>query len=122
MKRILIVDDSTTDRVSLRKILTGGGYDVLEAADAEQGITLAKSEQPDAILMDIVMPGKNGFEATRSLSRDPQTQHIPIIMVSSKTERPDTARASMNGARAYIFKPARSADVLARLAGVGCKS
>ena len=105
MAKILIVDDSPTELHVLTKILQQGGHEALTAADGESGIATAKSQGPDAILMDVVMPGLNGFQATRKLSRDPKTQHIPVLMVTTKDQETDRVWGMRQGAKGYITKP-----------------
>ncbi len=89
MATILIVEDSQTERQVLRKMLERGGHLVIAATDGVEGIAMARQNKPDLILMDVVMPGQNGFQTTRQLSRDPATQHIPIIIVTTKDQETD---------------------------------
>jgi len=89
MAKILIVDDSPTETYKLTNILERNGFSVLSADSGEQGVNLAKDEQPDVVLMDIVMPGLNGFQATRQLSRSKETKHIPVIIVTAKNQQAD---------------------------------
>lgn len=105
MAKILIVDDSDTQLYQLRKILEAAGHEVISAGDGEQGITMAESEQPDLILMDIVMPGLNGFQATRKISKNPATAAIPVIFVTTKDQETDRIWGMRQGAAAYITKP-----------------
>lgn len=105
MPRILIVDDSPTETFRFKEILTKHGHDVLEATNGADGVTLAKAELPDLILMDVVMPGVNGFQATRQISRDETTKHIPIIIVSTKDQATDRVWGKRQGARDYLTKP-----------------
>ena len=105
MAHILIVDDSATERHFLKSLLLENGYDISLAETAEQGIEIAKSKRPDLILMDVVMPGMNGFQATRCLTKTPETANIPILMVSTKSDQTDQVWASRQGAKAYITKP-----------------
>lgn len=105
MAHILIVDDSPTERHFLKSVLTENGYDISLAENAEQGIEMAMSEHPDLILMDVVMPGMNGFQATRFLTKSPKTADIPVLMVSTKSDQTDQVWASRQGAKAYITKP-----------------
>ena len=88
---VLIVDDSPTEMHVIRGILEKGGYRVITAVDGESGVAEAKHSKPDLILMDVVMPGLNGFQATRQLSRNPETSEIPIIMVTTKGQETDRA-------------------------------
>ncbi len=104
-KTILIVDDSATDRQLLIRILKEHPYTLITAETGEEAISLSESHQPDCILMDVVMPAMNGFEATRHLKKTASTQHIPVIMVSSKDQEIDKVWSQKQGARAYITKP-----------------
>jgi len=103
--RILIVDDSPTEMFKLTGMLEKHGHVVLKAENGADGVALARQEKPDAVLMDIVMPGLNGFQATRQLSKDPETNHIPVIMVTTKDQETDMVWAKRQGAKAYITKP-----------------
>ena len=105
MARILIVDDSPTETFRFREILLRHGHDVLEATNGADGISLARAEQPQLILMDVVMPGMNGFQATRQLSRGAETKHIPIVIVSTKDQETDRVWGRRQGARDYLTKP-----------------
>ncbi|EPJ7195459.1 response regulator [Acinetobacter baumannii] len=105
MARILIVDDSPTETFRFKEILTKHGYDVLEASNGADGVTLAKAEQPDLVLMDVVMPGVNGFQATRQITRDEDTKHIPVVIVSTKDQATDRVWGKSQGAIDYLIKP-----------------
>ena len=105
MTRILIVDDSPTETFRFKEILTKHGYDVLEASNGADGVTLAKAEQPDLVLMDVVMPGVNGFQATRQTTRDEDTKHIPVVIVSTKDQATDRVWGKRQGAIDYLIKP-----------------
>lgn len=105
MSRVLIIDDSATERHVFTTWLTGMGHTVFEASDAETGMALAIQQRPDAILMDVILPGKNGFEATRALRKNPATQTIPILIVSSKNQPSDLMWGKKQGAAAYLPKP-----------------
>ncbi|EOG8372638.1 PleD family two-component system response regulator [Acinetobacter baumannii] len=105
MARILIVDDSPTETFRFKEILTKHGYDVLEASNGADGVTLAKAEQPDLVLMDVVMPGVNGFQATRQITRDEDTKHIPVGIVSTKDQATDRVWGKRQGAIDYLIKP-----------------
>jgi len=119
IKKILIVDDSAIDRKVLCDLLQRHGYRVITAEDGEQGIALAHSEYPDLILMDVVMPGINGFEATRTLSRDPATRHIPIVICSSKQQETDRLWGIRQGAHAYFTKPVDAKQLLDGISALG---
>lgn len=105
MARILIVDDSPTETFRFKEILTKHGYDVLEASNGADGVTLAKAEQHDLVLMDVVMPGVNGFQATRQITRDEDTKHIPVVIVSTKDQATDRVWGKRQGAIDYLIKP-----------------
>ncbi|ENU81459.1 MULTISPECIES: response regulator [Acinetobacter] len=105
MARILIVDDSPTETFRFKEILTKHGYEVLDASNGADGVTLAESALPDLILMDVVMPGVNGFQATRQITRAEKTKHIPIIIVSTKDQATDRVWGKRQGARDYLTKP-----------------
>lgn len=105
IRKVLVIDDSSTDRAAIGAILARHGYRVMFAHDGEEGVALARTEFPDLILMDVVMPGMNGFQATRTLARDPLTRHIPIVICSSKGEETDRLWGMRQGAHAYVVKP-----------------
>jgi twitching motility two-component system response regulator PilH len=115
MTRVLIVDDSPTETHVLRTMLEKHGHQVSVAQTGEDGIRLAKEAAPDVILMDIVMPGVNGFQATRKLSKDPATSAIPIVMISTKDQDTDRIWAKRQGAKDYITKPVTEADLLSKI-------
>ncbi len=102
---VLVVDDSPTDLHLLNGYLENNGYKTLNAASGEEALQTASSEQPDLILMDVVMPGMNGFEATRSLAKNPETRDIPVIVVTSKQQETDKIWAMRQGARDFVSKP-----------------
>ena len=112
MARILIVDDSQTERAALTALLEQHGHQVMTATDGQSGVESAKAHRPEIILMDVVMPGLNGFQATRKISNDPATSHIPIIMVSTKDQETDKVWGTRQGARAYLVKPVEEQDLL----------
>lgn len=118
VKKILIIDDSPTERYILTEILNRGGYQVITAENGEEGIARAYSEQPDLILMDVVMPGLNGYQATRTLSRNEQTKHIPIIVCSSKSQETDKIWGLRQGALDYLTKPVDGAELLSKIAAL----
>lgn len=115
MARILIIEDSPTDTRVFSQMLERGGHTVRAAASAEDGIAVAEAELPDLILMDVILPGMSGFQATRSLSRSPRTQHIPIIIVSTKGMETDRVWGLRQGAKDYVVKPPAEADLLGRI-------
>lgn len=118
MARILIVDDSPTEVYKLATMLEKNGHQVLKADNGADGVALAKKELPDAILMDIVMPGLNGFQATRQLTRDPETSHIPVVIVTTKDQETDKVWGKRQGARGYLTKPVEEAVLVRTLADV----
>lgn len=105
MLRVLIIDDSPTEVYKLTTILEKNGYSVEVAETGEQGLEMAQNSPPDLILMDVVMPGLNGFQATRQLSRSPETADVPVVIVSTKDQATDKVWGMRQGARAYLVKP-----------------
>ena len=105
MPLVLIVDDSPTEVHVIRAALEKNGYQTMSAESGEAGIEMARDNKPDLILMDVVMPGLNGFQATRLLGRDPQTASIPMIMVTTKNQKTDRIWGMRQGAVDYIVKP-----------------
>lgn len=103
--KVLVVEDSPTDLHLLNGYLENNGYSTISATSGEEALKMAGSEHPDLILMDVVMPGMNGFQATRSLSRDPATKDIPVIVITSKQQETDKIWAMRQGARDFISKP-----------------
>ncbi|MCK5719151.1 MAG: response regulator [Thiomargarita sp.] len=112
MAHILIVDDSATDVSVIKKILDSKGYTVSSASNGEDGIQKAKELQPNLIIMDIIMPGLNGFQATRKIIKNPDTKSIPIVFLSSKDMESDRAWGLMTGAKEYLTKPINSEQLL----------
>jgi twitching motility two-component system response regulator PilH len=119
IRKILIVDDSPTERHVLNDMLTKSGYEVVASDNGEDAILKAKSLKPDLILMDVVMPGLNGFQATRAISRDPDTRAIPIILCTSKSQETDKIWGMRQGARDYIVKPVNRDELLEKIAAIG---
>lgn len=115
IKNVLIVDDSPTDAHVISEALTKQGFRVSQASSGEEAITKAKTEKPDLILMDVVMPGMSGFEATRAISKDPDTSHIPVIICSTKDQETDKAWGLRQGARDYIVKPVNAAALIEKI-------
>lgn len=112
MQNILIVDDSPTEIYVLKTMLERHGYAVDTALNGEDGIRTARRNRPDLILMDVVMPGINGFQATRQLSKDPETADIPIVVVTTKDQEIDRMWALRQGARDFMVKPVRERDLI----------
>ena len=115
MTRILIVDDSPTQLNGLSQVLVKNGYDIITAEDGERGVEKAVSEKPDIILMDVVMPNLNGFQATRQITRNPETSHIPVIMLTGKDQETDRVWAERQGASDYLIKPPNETDLLKKI-------
>ena len=105
MARILIVDDSPSQLLGIQRIVEKLGHTWITAEDGAQGVEVAKRELPDMVLMDVVMPNLNGFQATRQLSREPTTKHIPVILVTTKDQDTDRMWGMRQGAKAYLTKP-----------------
>jgi twitching motility two-component system response regulator PilH len=115
-QKILIVDDSPTERFYLSEFLTSHGYVVATAENGEDAIEHIRSDMPDLILMDVVMPGQNGFQATREIARNPLTEHVPIIICTSKSQETDRIWGLRQGARDYIVKPVNTKLLLQKIA------
>jgi twitching motility two-component system response regulator PilH len=111
MARILIVDDSPSQLMGIRRIVEKLGHEAITAEDGAAGVEVCKRELPDLVLMDVVMPNLNGFQATRSISKDPATQHIPVILVTTKDQDTDRVWGMRQGAKAYITKPFSESDL-----------
>ncbi|MEE8482551.1 MAG: response regulator [Acidiferrobacterales bacterium] len=105
MARILVVDDSQTMLAAAKKILEGGGHQVIVALSGEEGVEKASSEKPELIFMDLVMPGISGFEATRKITTDPETKDIPVVILTTKDQETDKVWAKRQGAVDFIAKP-----------------
>lgn len=118
VKKILVVDDSPTERHVLVQLLTQNGYEVITAENGEEGIGKAKSEMPDLVLMDVVMPGLNGYQATRTLTRDEATKHIPVIVCTTKGQETDKIWGLRQGALDYVIKPVNGEELLAKIAAI----
>jgi twitching motility two-component system response regulator PilH len=115
MPKILVVDDSPTEIFQFREMLEKLGHEVITAENGRDGVTMAISEQPDVVLMDIVMPDMNGFQATRQIARAEETKHIPEIIVSSKNQETDKVWGRRQGAKGYITKPVVQADLVSAM-------
>jgi twitching motility two-component system response regulator PilH len=119
INRILIVDDSPTERYYLTDILVKHGFTVTTAENGEEALAKVRSDKPELILMDVVMPGANGFQVTRSIARDPDMQDIPVIICSTKDQETDRIWGLRQGARDYLVKPVNPAELLAKIAALG---
>jgi len=115
MARILIVDDSPTEIHVLKTMLEKNGHEVLTAASGEEGVQTAKEEHPDLVLMDVVMPGLNGFQATRQLTKGAETADIPVIICTTKDQETDRVWGMRQGAKDYITKPVTEAGLLEKI-------
>ncbi|GAB4117448.1 MAG: twitching motility response regulator PilH [Sideroxydans sp.] len=119
IKKVLVVDDSATERHVLGELLSKQGFEVSFAESGEQGVATAKNSLPDLILMDVVMPGLNGFQATRAISKDEATQHIPIIICTTKGQETDKIWGMRQGAKDYVTKPIDAQELLGKIAALG---
>lgn len=119
IKKILVVDDSPTERFALTEVLKKHGYVVVTAENGEEAISRSAAELPDLILMDVVMPGINGYQATRTISRNESTRSIPIIMCTSKGLETDKIWGMRQGALDYLVKPVDHAALIARIKAFG---
>jgi len=119
VKKILVVDDSPTERQALMELLVKKGYEVVTAKNGEEGVAKSKSEMPGLILMDVVMPGVSGYEATRSITRAEETKHIPVIICTTRGQETDRIWGMRQGAHDYLVKPIDSQQLLAKIATFG---
>src|SRR3954470_12873211 len=117
MARILIVDDSQSQLLGLKRIVEKLGHEVISAEDGAEGVAVAKREIPDLILMDVVMPNLNGFQATRAITREATTKHIPVILVTTKDQDTDRVWGMRQGARAYLTKPFSEDELASVISG-----
>ncbi|WP_256645460.1 response regulator transcription factor [Thermomonas paludicola] len=118
MARILLIEDSPTEAAVMVQLLERNGHQVTTAGSAEDGIASCKRDQPDLVLMDIILPGMNGFQATRALTRDATTSHIPVLIISTKGLETDRVWGMRQGAKDYIVKPPREAELVARISAL----
>jgi twitching motility two-component system response regulator PilH len=119
VKDILVVDDSRTELVFLRSLLTRNGYHVRTAENAEQALLALGEQLPDLILMDVVMPGTNGFQLTRTIARHPEYGRVPVFICSSKSQETDRVWGLRQGARDYITKPVDPQVLLSKIEAMG---
>lgn len=115
VKKILIVEDSPTDRQFLLETLAKHGYQCVTAENGDEAVAKARTEKPDLILMDVVLPGTSGFQATRMITRDEQTRHIPVIMCTSKKQESDRIWGMRQGAKDYLVKPIDPKELVAKI-------
>ncbi|MEE9492154.1 MAG: response regulator [Gammaproteobacteria bacterium] len=116
MTRILIVDDSPTETHILKGMLEKNGFEIDTASNGDEGLERARAQHPDLILMDVVMPGLNGFQATRKLTKDPDTASIPVIIVTTKDQETDKLWGMRQGASDYVTKPVTENILLEKVA------
>ena len=114
INKILVVDDSATDRLYLTEILQAAGYEVSTAESGDECLIKVKENMPDLVVMDVIMPGLNGFQATRALSKNADTAHIPVIMCTGK-EVTDRAWALKQGAKECVIKPANAIELVSKI-------
>ncbi len=112
MRRILLVEDSRTQAFVTSRVLEENGYEVLIAENGEDGVTMAKHHAPDLVIMDVVMPGENGFQATRQIANNKSTERIPVVMLTSKGQVADKLWALKQGAMGYLVKPVKERKLL----------
>jgi twitching motility two-component system response regulator PilH len=116
VRKILVVDDSPTERFFLADLLAKRGYAVVTAENGAEALVKIRSERPSLVVMDVVMPGASGFQVTRAMTRDPETQAIPVILCTSKGTETDRIWGLRQGARDYVIKPVNAEELLAKIA------
>ena len=119
IKNILVVEDSPTDLKYLSDLLAKNGYQVITAQNADEALAKAKQLRPDLVLMDVVLPGQSGFQATRALTKDEATKQIPVIICTTKGQDTDKAWGMKQGARDYVVKPVKGPELLAKISALG---
>ena len=119
IEKILLVDDSKTELHVLSDLLTKKGYQVRTAENGEEAMRRLAEEKPDLILMGVVMPGQNGFQLTRAITRDPNFADVPVIMCTSKNQETDRVWGMRQGARDYVVKPVNPEELLAKIKAFG---
>ena len=119
INKILVVDDSPTERHFLGELLTKNGYNVVMAENGEEAMVKAKQEKPDLIIMDVVMPGLNGFQATRAITKDDETKNIPVILCTTKGQETDKVWGMRQGAKDYVIKPVDQTELLKKISALG---
>jgi twitching motility two-component system response regulator PilH len=119
IQKVLVVDDSRTEQLYLTELLQKSGLSVRGASNAEDALKELEAEKPDLILMDVVMPGQNGFQLTRAISRNPAYSDVPIIMCTSKNQETDRVWGMRQGARDYITKPVNGPELMAKIKALG---
>ena len=119
IQKILLVDDSKTELHVLSELLTKRGFKVRTAENGEEALKRLHEERPDLILMDVVMPGQNGFQLTRTITRDPEFAGVPVIICTSKNQETDRVWGMRQGARDYVVKPVNPEELLAKIKAFG---
>jgi twitching motility two-component system response regulator PilH len=115
MKKVMVVDDAPVDNQNLQRIFSDAGWIVITASSGSEAVSKAKAEVPDLIMMDVNMPGLDGFSATRQLMQDPTTKGIPVVFVTSKDQKADRVFAQMLGAKGFVTKPYTSDQILSQV-------
>jgi twitching motility two-component system response regulator PilH len=115
IQKILVVDDSKTELHYLSELLVRRGYAVRTAENGDEAMRRLGEEKPDLVLMDVVMPGQNGFQLTRNITRDPRFADVPVIMCTSKSQETDKVWGMRQGARDYIVKPVNGDELIAKI-------
>lgn len=118
IRKVMVVDDSATDRYYLTDILLNAGYQISIAETGEDCLEKLQTELPDLVLMDVVMPGLNGFQVTRKITKTPATAHIPVIMCTGKEQLTDRVWALRQGAKDCVIKPVAADDLLAKIKAI----
>ncbi|EDY85794.1 response regulator receiver domain protein [gamma proteobacterium HTCC5015] len=121
IKKVLVVDDSEADLGYIQTIVKDAGYETITAVSGSEAIRIAKSQKPDLIFMDIIMDGTDGYEACRTLHRDPETKDIPVIFVSSKNQKADRIWAELQGGKGYVTKPAEPDQLMDQIESLKSK-
>jgi twitching motility two-component system response regulator PilH len=119
IKKIMVVDDSPTERAFMENLLKKRGYEVTVVESGDVAVERAKNDQPDLILMDVVMPGLNGFQATRAIAREEKTKHIPVIICTTKDQETDKIWGLRQGAKDYVTKPVNEGELLEKIKALG---
>jgi len=119
IQKILLVDDSKTELHVLSELLSKKGYQVRTAENGEEAMRRLQEEKPDLILMDVVMPGQNGFQLTRAITRDPVFANVPVIICTSKNQETDRVWGMRQGARDYVVKPVNPEELLSKIRAFG---
>jgi twitching motility two-component system response regulator PilH len=119
INKVLVVDDSKTELMFMTDLLVKNGFTVKTAENAEDAFRRLAEDKPQLILMDVVMPGQNGFQLTRAISRDPLYSDVPIIMCTSKNQETDRVWGMRQGARDYITKPVDASELMEKIRALG---